>query len=186
MIPCRCCGVIQVGLRAELRRCVLCDSCDRRHGLEREALVMALFAVGRLNMWEAIGQLAIDDAHHAGMLMFRGTRDSADLWVPRPVPRWAVVIGRALARQEQPAAGDVVAAMMQRYVPGPASALPELRAELTAALQAFDPDVLGVEVTCERDVLDPGHMLINILHRTAAGPEVEIPTDIGRRPRGQA
>jgi hypothetical protein len=184
--------VIQVGLRAELRRCVLCDSCDRRHGLEREALVMALFGVGRLTMWEAIGQLVIDDAHHTGMLTLRGTRDAADLWIPRPVPRWAVVIGRAIARQEQPAAGDVVAAVMQRYVPGPASALPELRAELTAALQAFDPDVLGVEVTCEQDMLDPGHMLINILHRTAAGPvvtlvpEVEIPTDIGRRPRGQA
>lgn len=153
---------------------------------------MALFVTGQLTMWEALGQLIIDDAHHAGMLALRGPRQAADLWIPRPVPRWAVVIGRAHARDELPAAGDVVAAVMQRYVPGPASAIPELRAELTDALQAFDPDVLGVEVTCERDVLDPGHMLINILHRTAAGPavtlspEVEIPTDIGRRPRGQA
>lgn len=153
---------------------------------------MVLFQNGRLTMWEAIGLLVVDDAHHSGMLTLRGSWNSADLWVPRPVPRWAVVIGRAIARQEEPAAGDVIAAVMARYVPGPANALPELRAELTAALQAFDPDVLGVEVSCEQDVLNPGHMLINILHRTAVGPavtlspEVEIPADIGRRPRGQA
>lgn len=193
--PCRCCGVPQVGRRADLRRCVLCDGCDRVHGAERQAKIERLVANGQMTPWFAIGQIMIDDAHHAGQLGFRGDPTAATIWIDRPVCRWEVVIGRAIARNELPVTDELMAAVMLRYVPGPIAGIPGLRRELKDALCALDPDVLDVEVSCTRDAMDAGHLIIDVIHRTAvlsavdrwqSAPDVEIPSDIAQRPRGQA
>ena len=34
--PCRCCGIQLQGEREKLRRCILCDMCDRRHAISRD------------------------------------------------------------------------------------------------------------------------------------------------------
>jgi len=179
-------------MRAHLRRCALCDGCDRLHGLEREAWLVTLFVMGQMTVWEVIGQLMVDDAHHAHVLEYRGDSMAASIWVPRPVARWEALVGRAAARGEGVTMEDLLHAVMDRYVPGPASELESMQAELKTALSAIDPDVLDVRVTCSRDALDPEHILIEICHRTAVGPavtmtsDVEIPADIGTRPRGSA
>lgn len=194
IIRCRCCGVILPDgtPRATIRRCVVCDLCDRRHGDEREAVVTQLVADGRIDAWLGIATMAVDDAHLAGCLEFVGDPRAADMWIAKPVARWAVVIARALAMGEAPSASEVIGAVVGRYLPGTSAQIPEIKAELADALRVLDPGVVDVEVRTSRDALDPAHLSIDVLMQPAvAGTTTfagasEIPDDIATRTRGQA
>jgi hypothetical protein len=196
---CRCCGIRLEGPRAQLRRCILCDLCDRRHGIELQAHVIELVASGQLGLWHAITRMLVDDAHLAGLLAMVAVKDEqgvVSVW-PRVLespPRWRVVIGRALARNEIPAVSEVLDAVFARHLPGRNSqALRDaISRDLTDAMCMIDPSIVNVEVRCDQDAFDPEHFKIYItgleptLGQTVMTPEVEIPEGVARGPRGQA
>lgn len=183
----------------------MCDVCDRRHGDELQLQVMALVRAGQITPGRALARMLLDDAHLAGMLEVRTFVDSAVTggievlpWIPVAVPRWRVIVGRALALGELPEIALLVQVTLARFMglystPG---VLAELKRDLSDAMSTVDPNVLDVEVTTEMGRIDPGHLKIIVTTRTAAGPgmvavapgaeDVEIPADILRRPRGQA
>lgn len=197
---CRCCGVdVGDGPRRALHRCILCDWCDGRHGDELQLYVAARARAraGTTTAWAAIGRMLVDDAAMAGMLNFKVLDgDTVRPWIPAPVPRWRVLIGRALARDEVPDLSMLVQVALAPYIPGTATreTLAALSRDLSAAFALFDPNVIDVEVDSARDVLDPHHLIISVKARTAtapgmvtvAAPDVEIPADIMTRPRGSA
>lgn len=197
--PCRCCGIQLQGEREKLRRCILCDMCDRRHGDELQAHVTALVRAGQIGFWHAVTRMLVDDAHLAGMLAITAVEDdhgvvSAYPYVIDFVPRWRVVLGRALALNEIPDVGQVLGAVLGRYLPARNSqALREaISRDLTDAMRMVDPTIITCEVTCDQDALDPEHLRINVTGRAPTlgqivmAPEVEIPDSVMRGPRGQA
>lgn len=202
---CKCCGIPidPADPRAEWRRCAVCDRCDRRHGDELQIHIWALLNAGQISRGHAFARMLIDDALLTGNLELRPEHDehgnelqTATLWITRPPRRWEVVVGRACARNEVPEVGLVVEVTLARYIPGPAS--PEnmqgLADELTTAFCFMDDNVLSVDVSTERVILDPQHLIIRINTKTAAAPgmittfgaDAELPDDIMQRPRGQA
>lgn len=198
---CRCCGVrIGPGPRVAIRRCIVCDMCDRRHGDELQIHVMSLLRAGQLEPGHALARMMFDDAHLAGMLEVRRPdpdRPEVHPWVIAAVPRWRVVVGRALARDELPDIGLMVRVALARYLGqrNTAAVRAEISRELTEAMVMVDPNVLSVEVSTEAEMLDPEGIRIELTARTArpgmmtVGPgaeDVDIPDDIMLRPRGQA
>lgn len=197
--PCRCCGIQLQGEREKLRRCILCDMCDRRHGDELQAHVTALVRAGQIGFWHAVTRMLVDDAHLAGMLSILAVEDDRGIASAYPlvmgfVPRWRVVIGRALASKEIPDVGRVLGAVLGRYLPARNSqALREaISRDLTDAMCMVDPSIVTCVVACDQDALDPEHLMISVtgrapaLGQTAMSPEVEIPESVMRGPRGQA
>lgn len=197
--PCRCCGIKLEGERAKVRRCILCDLCDRRHGDELQAHVTMLVRDHRLGFWHAVTRMLVDDAHLAGLLAIVAVEDDhgvATAWpfVCEFVPRWRVVIGRALALGELPDVGRVLDAVLGRYLPARNSqALRDaISRDMTDAMCMVDPTIVTCEVSCDQDAFDPEHLRILVTSRestlgqTVMAPEVEIPDSVMRRPRGQA
>lgn len=198
--PCRCCGIKLEGERAKIRRCILCDLCDRRHGDELQAHVTALLSARPpIDLWHAVARMLTDDAHLAGLLAMVAVEDDAGVVTAWPyvidfVPRWRVVIGRALARDEMPDVSEVLGAVLARYLPGRNSqALRDaISRDLTDAMCMVDPSIVTCEVTCDQDALDPEHLLIHVtgreptLGQAVMAPEVGIPDSVMRGPRGQA
>lgn len=197
--PCRCCGIQLQGEREKIRRCILCDMCDRRHGDELQAHVTALVRAGQIGFWHAVTRMLVDDAHLAGLLAITAVEDdngvvSAWPYVIDFVPRWRVVLGRALALNEIPDVGQVLGAVLARYLPARNSqALRDvISRDLTDAMCMVDRSIAACEVLCDQDVLEPEHMRINViataafLGQTVMSPEVEIPDSVMRGPRGQA
>jgi hypothetical protein len=195
MIRCSCCGVplVNAELRRVVPRCLVCDVCDGWHGDRLQARIANMVATGWMPWGAGVARMLVDDAHHAAKMRLVGDRRAAEIRV-EPFERWEVVIGRALARGEQPSWCHVVDAILQRYIPGRATdeTLRAIERDLTAALQMMDQDVLSVEVTAKRDVLDPEHMVIicssrnPVLGSVVQDAGVPIPDDISSRPRGSA
>ena len=194
---CRCCGISIAGTpREQIRRCPICDICDRRHGDELQLHCVELVRTGQITPWHAIGAMLIDDAHVCGMLMMAMQPGDRTLYIGVPVapPRWRVVIGRALARDEVPEVDLVIKVVLGKHLPGRGTPerLAAIAADLRDALQIMDPSIESVDVTTERDMLDPEHLKILLTARTPAlgtvvtGADVELPADIMSRPRGQA
>jgi hypothetical protein len=110
------------------------------------------------------------------------------------LPRWRVVIGRALALGEQPDVGRVLNAVLGRYLPARNSqALCDaISRDMTDAMCMVDPTIVTCEVSCDQDAFDPEHLKILVTGREATlgqvvmAPEVEIPESVMRGPRGQA
>jgi len=209
-VRCRCCGVLLApGPRAEIRRCILCDLCDRRHGDELQLHVMGLVRAGRITWGHALARMLIDDAHHAGMLgmVVENGALTATLTVPEPVPRWRVVIGRAISRGELPELNLVLKVTLARYI-GKRATLAvreEMRRELCEALSTLDDSITDITVSCHLDTIDAEHLMIEITGKRATlgavafdasaggadaaklgAPAPELPADIMSRPRGQA
>lgn len=197
-VQCRCCGVPVYETRATLRRCMVCDLCDRRHGDELQQHVVALVRAGQITPYHAVARMLLDDALISGALQLIDNGDgTAYAWIPHPpVERWMVVAARAYARNGQPDVQAVVDAVLGRYLPGPATRanLDAIARDLRRALHHIDQNVVNVEVDCKRDALDPQHLLITVECRTAdapgtvtvTAPDAAIPADILSRPRGQA
>lgn len=195
---CTCCGIGVSGQRAVIRRCIVCDQCDRLHGDELVATCGRMVRAGQLTPGHVLARVMMDDAHLAGMIEYRDDPDGMTVtaWVPVPVPRWRVVIGRAWARGEAPDISRIVGSVLDRYLPGPASRanLDGIAQDITDALGAIDPNVLNCKVGCKVDQLDPQHLIIEVQTKTAAAPgmvdvlapDVELPADIMSRPRGSA
>lgn len=197
--PCRCCGIKLQGAREKIRRCILCDMCDRRHGDELQAHVTALVRTGQIGFWHAVTRMLVDDSHLAGLLAMYAVEDDVGVVKVWPVvidfvPRWRVVIGRALALNEIPDVGQVMGAVLARYLPArnSQSMRDAISRDLTDAMCMVDPTIITCEVTCDQDALDPAHLMINVtgraptLGQTVMAPEVEIPDSVMRGPRGQA
>lgn len=196
---CRCCGIRLQGEREKIRRCILCDMCDRRHGDELQSHVTALVHAGQIGFWHAVTRMLVDDAHLAGLLAIIAVEDDTGVVSAWPyvlgfVPRWRVVIGRALALNELPDVGQVLGAVLARYLPARNSQAMRdaISRDMTDAMCWIDPSIVSCEVTCDQDALDPAHLMIRVtgrdstLGQTVMAPEVEIPESVMRGPRGQA
>lgn len=196
-VRCRCCGITVSGdVRSQVRVCMGCDGCDELHGAKLQGILYMAVRDGKLAPYTAIARMLIDDAQLTGRLGFI-VRDGrvADLTIPDPPPRWLVVAARSLARNEQPDLQSLVDAVLGRYIPGRVTPdlLAALKLELRDALQFVDPSIMDVQVTTDRDALDPMHLVITIQARTptlgtvvAGAADVDIPPDIMSRPRAEA
>lgn len=165
---------------------------------------MALLRADQLTWSHALARMMLDDAHLAGMLELhavpREDPNVADVepWVSVPVPRWRVVIGRALALDQVPDVGEVVRAALSPFwgLRSSTAIMNEIRRSMTAALVMMDPNIVDVEVATSMNAVDPEEIKIVVLTKTAAAPgmvsiapgaeDVQIPADIMTRPRGQA
>ncbi|HSR79075.1 MAG TPA: hypothetical protein VLN57_21055 [Xanthobacteraceae bacterium] len=198
-VRCHCCGIRLEGERAAIRRCILCDMCDRRHGDELQVHVTALVRNGVIDLWHGVTRMLVDDAHVAGLLAIVAVEDAGGLVSGWPtvlefVPRWRVMIGRARARDELPDVTLVLNAVLARYLPAQNShALrTAISIDMTDAMCLIDPSIVSVDVTCEQDALDAEYLMINVianvptLGQTAMAPDIQIPDSVMRGPRGQA
>lgn len=196
---CRCCGAAVIGERIKIRRCIMCDRCDHRHGDELQAIVIDLVRRGEMEPGLALVRMLIDDAHHAGMLIvIQDEQDPrmANLWIEHPVPRWRVYAGRkTLAEQPIDVQLIVDLALLRwsgmRLTP---EVVAGMRAEISVALRFMGLDVQSVTIAPAADTVRPGQVSVNIEAREAPDPEqvvapvpeVVIPDDIMQRTRGQA
>lgn len=196
---CRCCGALVIGERLKIRRCIVCDRCDRMHGDELNALVVDLVSRGAMDPGHALARMLLDDAHHAGMLIViqdEHIPQMASLWIEHPVPRWRVYVGRRKLLEQPIDAQIVVDLAMRPYMelaPTP-EVIGGMRAEITAALRFVGLIVRNVAITPMADKFGPGHVNVHIEAEQAPepeqvvtpAPEVAIPDDIMQRARGQA
>lgn len=196
---CRCCGAAVVGERAKVRRCIVCDRCDRRHGYELQAIAVDLVSRGEMDPGHALARMLLDDAHHAGMLIvIQDERDPrmASLWIEHPVPRWRVYIGRQKLAEQPLDVQTVVDLAMIPYAglaPSP-TVIADMRTQIAVALRFLGMTVRSVAITPVADRIGPGHVNINIEAEQAPepdqvitpAPEIAIPDDIMQRTRGQA
>lgn len=196
-IRCRCCGIPVTGPRAQFRVCIGCDLCDELHGDKLQGILAMAVRDGKIAPYTALARLLIDDAQLTGRAVYieREAGGVADLRIPKPPLPWLIVCGRSLARGQTPDVKSVVDAVLVRYIPGSSAPhrMAELCLELRDALQFVDPDIMDVEVTTTRDVIDPGNLRIEIKARTptlgsvvANATDVDIPADILSRPRAEA
>ena len=196
---CRCCGVMVYDKCALRRLCMVCHSCDRRHGDELQEHVIAVVASGQITPYHAIARMMIDDALLCRVLELHSDgQGTATAWVPHGcVPeRWQVVAARAIAMGSVPDIQAVVDAVLGRHLPGQATRakLDAIARDLREALHSIDPHIVSVEVDSKRDALDPENLIITIGGTraeapgtvTVTEPDVEVPADILSRPRGQA
>lgn len=197
---CRCCGAAVVGERAKIRRCIVCDRCDRRHGDELQAIVTDLVTRGEMPWDHALARMLLDDAHYAGMLIVIQNEQNpgmANLWIERPVPRWRVYVGRARAAGQSFELQTVIDLVIWRHMDrrNTAEARAEITAEVREALTFLGAELSTLEVSASGDVLDPGHLMLRIEGRVPPPPEpgavvfeqeAEMPADIMQRTRGQA
>ncbi len=155
---CPCCGIPVVGAMGG--KCFICRWCTGLHGDALQERMMLMVGAGVATGDDAIGVMAIDDAHIAGTLVIRafnddGTpkREGAELRVQRCPKRWEVYVARALAVNVTPdVAGTVHAAMLPHFGGRNTEALrQDLGHDVLSALCTIDPDVVGVDVTIEGD-----------------------------------
>lgn len=201
---CRCYGCPVTDGRAKIRRCIVCDRCNHRHGDELQAIVVDLVRRGEMDPGHGLALMLLDDAHSAGMLIV--IADAADprtasLWIERPVPRWRVLVGRrSLAEQPCDVREVVDLAILPCWgLRATPEVLARMRADIVEALTFLGGLVESLEITPTADVLGPDHLMIKIGARMpdaqlddapTIGAEVaaepEIPDDIMLRPRGRA
>lgn len=196
-VTCRCCGVPVEGPRAERRLCPVCDMCDRRHGDDLQAHVVALLRNGQITFGRALSRMLVDDALLTGALLLIPIDRTAacELRILAPVPRGCVVIGRAIALGRLPDVSAVIAAALARYVGlrATGAVLGDIRRDLIEVITLIDDSVIDVAVTSRTDMLDPGHLIIEITGKSPAlgaviheDADATVPPDIMSRPRGQA
>ncbi len=196
---CGCCGIPLDGQRAFLRRCMVCDRCDHKHGDELQIAIEHLLANGKIESGQAMVRMLIDDAHLSGRIVWIVDPDTstAMITIPDPPQRWEVVCARAMVRGSMPDLQSVIEAVLTSYIgkQSAPSVLRNLEGDLSRAMAFVDPDVLSVSVEAHRDAIDPGHLFITVSTRTACMPGVVsrsddadalIPDDIALRPRAQA
>lgn len=195
---CRCCGCPVHDQRAAIRRCIVCDLCDRRHGDELQAIILDLLSRGEIDPGLALARMMLDDAHHAGMLHAIVDTDgrTAQLRIPVPVPRWRVYAGRQKLADRPIEAQVIVDLAVAPYwgLRPTDHVLAKISADITAAMTFLGLVVDGVSITPTSDHLGPGMLAIHISAHDrpdpeqviTPAPEVEIPDDIMQRARGQA
>lgn len=196
VVTCGCCGIpLFNSPRARLRRCEVCDQCDKIHGDALQFRVAQLVTAGKLDPGQAMTRMLIDDALVTGRLEFVGDAHAAMINIPKPPRRWEVAIGRAICRGEQPDLHSAIGAVLGEYFGRVWSN--ELRAKIerdvAEVLHVFDDSITGVDIDIDADVFDPEHAIIKVTATTpslgatfdadAAGA---IPADILSRPRGEA
>jgi hypothetical protein len=201
VVHCECCRCRITGPREALRRCALCDLCDGFHGDRLQIRVMVLMASRQITPGHALARMLFDDAHHAGMLELHpdpqpGQPMAHRVWIPSAVPRWRVVIGRAVARGEPPDLGLIMQVIVARYQPARPTPdlLTTIALELGSALKMLNPYVSEVQIGSTNDTeLAPEHLIVNYVARDPDPPSevvnlvaAEIPDDIMSRPRGSA
>lgn len=195
VVTCGCCGVPLFGPRRALRRCEICDRCDKLHGDALQERIAQQLAAGTLDPGLAMVRSLVDDAQLCGRLVFVGDPSAADIMIPNPPRRWEVAICRAICRGEQPDMQSAIGAALAPFFARRWCA--ELRAaverELLEVLHMFDDSIVHVDVEIEGDKLDPECVNIKV---TAMTPSLgttfdadgagAIPADILSRPRGEA
>lgn len=201
-VRCQCCGLPVPCDRREVRRCVVCDLCDHLHGDALQIRVGRQVMAGQISLCDGLARMLVDDAMMAGGLQLvpevnlEARTWTLRPWILRPIDRWRVVVGRAFAVDRAVDVSLMLSVILARHIPGQVSrgTLDAIARELREALTTIDPNVVGVEVDCKCDTLNPENLLIDISTRTAAAPgmislvdpDVELPADIMSRPRGQA
>lgn len=201
-VQCRCCGIpIMLGteMHYKLALCVACTACNKKHGDALEKHARALVDAGRMAPWHCVALITIDNAQLWGTLDVRiGDNGLADLIVresPRP---WQIVVARCASSNRIPTFDELIAACLVSFVPGPNTLANKQRIadEITTALCWIDSNVVCAEIDFKDDVLDAGHLIINVQVRQATPDAVIydaaknhdelIPPDIMTRSRGQA
>lgn len=201
-VRCQCCGLPVPLERREIARCAVCDLCDHLHGDALQIYVGRQVMAGQITPYHGLARMLVDDAMMAGELQLvpevnlEARTWTLRPWILRPIDRWRVVVGRALAVDLAVDVSLLLSVILARHIPGRSDrgTLDAIARELREAFAVIDPNVVDVEVDCKRDVLDPEHLLINISTKTAAAPgmisladpDIELPADIMSRPRGQA
>ncbi len=198
---CTCCGIAMdgAGPRAQIKRCMICDICDGLHGDALQIQIMKTMRAGLLPAGYALARMLIDDAHLAGRLIAIPDPSGVGsaLWIERPVPKYAVVAGRAAARGELPDVTLLTHVTLARFIGLRATSevKADLQRDLIEMMRYVDSSVLDVNVTTDMDVVDPEHLSITVLascptlgSTVAEAPDAgaAIPDDIMRRPRGLA
>lgn len=198
---CRCCGIPITAadgqVRQQLRVCIGCDNCDELHGAKLQGVLSQGVRDGKIAPYTALARAMIDDAQMTGRTVYVVREGRvADLIIPDPPRRWLVMAARAMARNEMPDLQTLVDAVLGVYIPGQSTParMAALRSELRDALQFVDSSIMDVEVTTTMDMLEPGHLRIEIRAKTPTlgvvtsgpGADVEIPADILSRKRAEA
>jgi hypothetical protein len=183
---CGCCGVPTQFER--LGKCPVCSMCMGVHGDRLQEGIVAAWAAGKLEPYQALAMMLVDDALIAGTLTLvrePGIIDSpiATLGIRVVTPRrWQVYIARQLATDVMPALDAVVHHALLPFWgrDNVARVRAEVETELASALRTFDTSLLGATVSCKRATLAPGEVVIEIQQRIdpaidQLSLEVEIP-----------
>ena len=190
---CRCCGVDVAGIFAKFRVCSVCTICNDSHGHELHHRLLRDFQSGVAHPWLVVAVSALDDAWLTGHM--RVTPPDGLACIDVAPKRWEVVLAWARHEKRSASAQMVIEAVLSPYrgLPNVQSVRDRITVDMKAAMHAWDPKLVDVEVKAGPHATINDEIVLNI-QATApigevaikGGEHVEIPGDIYSRPRGSA